>query len=63
MKYPSLVIAYKSELLESNWINGLFNNIGFAVYKYYVVKEGRTVKHTKHLNRRSIGNWLANKDF
>jgi len=36
-----LVIGYKSERLEYNWINVLFSYIGFAIYKSYFCSERR----------------------
>ena len=36
-----LVIGYKSELLEYNWINVLFSYIGFAIYTSYFCCERR----------------------
>ena len=36
-----LVIGYKSELLEYNWINVLLSYIGFAIYKSYFCCERR----------------------
>ena len=53
-KLQYLVIGYKSELLEYNWINVLFSYIGFAIYKsYFVVKDGKTAQHTQYFNRRT----------